>query len=55
MPRKKKPQPEMSDRELYESLFPKKIRDRVKREVELEVPEKEEKSGSKRSIKRKDS
>lgn len=41
MPRKK-PRPEMPDRELYETLFPKKIRDRLEKEIELEVPETEE-------------
>ena len=53
MPRRKKPQPDMTDREVFKSLFPKKIRDWVTKEVELddsEVPEKEEESEVKRPI-----
>ena len=50
MPRRKKPRPEMPDRELFESLFPKKIRDKVEKELELEVPEKEEESEEKQPI-----
>lgn len=52
MPRKKKPSPEMQDRELFESLFPKPIRDRVEDEVELDVPEKKGEKRKKRPIKR---
>ncbi len=47
---KKKAQPEMQDRELWETLFPKRVRDKVQREVELEVPEKTEEVEEKRPI-----
>lgn len=36
MPRRRKPQPDMTDRELFESLFPKPVRERIRREVELD-------------------
>jgi hypothetical protein len=36
MPRRKKPDPDMTDRELFESLFPKPIRQRIERELEAE-------------------
>ena len=41
MPRKK-PRPDMEDRELFETLFPKKVRERVEKEIELELPDTEE-------------
>jgi hypothetical protein len=36
MPRRKKPHPEMTDSELFESLFPKQIRKRIEQELEAE-------------------
>ena len=54
MPRRKKPQPEMPDRELFESLFPQRVRKKVEQEVELEVPENGEKSNEERPIDRED-
>ena len=58
MPRRKKPTSDMTDREAWESLFPKKIRERVEREVELDIDPQEhentEEIEDRASIKKKD-
>jgi hypothetical protein len=58
MPRRKKPDPNMTDSELLESLFPKPVRKLIERELEAECdpeePVKHDESRAIPSIERKD-